>query len=64
MVAYDSNVPSQRDTADVTITVTRNLNAPVFTRSNYITTVDESFPFGRAVVNATAVDADVGVSVL
>ena len=56
-------MPTQRDTADVTITVARNLNAPVFTRSNYVTTVDEEFPLGRAVVNATAVDADVGVSV-
>ena len=63
VITYDSSVPTQRDTADVTITVARNLNAPVFTRSNYVVTVDEEYPLGRAVVNATAADADPGVSV-
>ncbi|XP_076458561.1 protocadherin Fat 4-like [Babylonia areolata] len=63
VIAYDASVPTQRDTADVTIAVARNLNAPVFTRSNYVTTVDESYALGKAVVNATAIDADIGDTV-
>ena len=58
---YDSSNPNQRATTDVIITVQRNVNSPVFRRSNYLATVVENYPIGESVVKVEATDGD-GVS--
>ena len=62
MIAYDSLRPILRDTATVEITIIRNPNPPIFTLPSYSNTIAESTTPGSVVLNVTAVDADVGVS--
>lgn len=55
---YDSGEPQYKSTADVTIIVVRNLNAPRFLENPISRTVDENANYGFMVANTTAVDDD------
>ena len=48
----------------VTLTVSRNLNSPVFNPDQYSETVQDNEPLSSSIVQVKAVDADVQVSVL
>lgn len=62
MSAYDDGEPQYRSTAEVTVIIQRNLNAPQFLRDPYTATLDQvKTPYGQVVVNTTAIDRD-GVS--
>lgn len=58
MVTYDDGEDIYRATADVTIVVRRNPNAPEFTQNPYRVTLDQNSPFDHMVVNTTAIDND------
>lgn len=59
MVAYDSQIPDLRATADVTITINRNPNAPQFQpSSNYFVQIRENTTVGSEIVDIDAVDQD------
>ncbi|KAK3089813.1 hypothetical protein FSP39_006721 [Pinctada imbricata] len=59
VAAYDSQDPTRRATADVTVQITRNPSGPFFLQTqNYETTIPETFPLGDLVINTTAVDND------
>ncbi|KAJ8319080.1 hypothetical protein KUTeg_004171 [Tegillarca granosa] len=59
VVAYDDGEPQYRSTADVTVIVQRNLNAPEFLSNPYRETLDQvKTPYGHVVVNTTAIDRD------
>ena len=56
--AYDSAYPSARQLAEVTVTVLRNTNAPIFSPSSYDTSISERYPIGEQVLRVTATDDD------
>lgn len=58
MIAYDSTTPQQRATADVQITVLRNVNLPVFNTETYTVTIQEETAVGTSILRVTATDAD------
>ena len=58
---YDNFNPEQRATTEVIMNVQRNVNGPVFARSNYLATVVENYPIGESVAKVQATDRD-GVS--
>ena len=58
MQCYDSSYPDVVDVSDVTISVTRNLNAPVFELPNYQETIPETFALGVQILQVSAVDSD------
>ena len=58
MICYDSLVSSQRATADVAVSVVRNVNSPVFSAGQYSTTIPEEYELNRAVLTVAATDAD------
>ena len=58
VVAYDNTTPNQRATADVAITMLRNINSPIFAPDNYIETIPEETAVGTAILRVTASDAD------
>lgn len=58
VVAYDSVYPDTRDQADVTISVTRNENSPIFSLPNYDRTITDTFALGRVLIDVNASDAD------
>ena len=58
MIGYDSLTPNQRATADVTITVLRNVNSPLFQPDNYQQTIPEDLTVGASILQVTATDAD------
>ncbi len=58
MVAYDSIYPENEATATVTVSVTRNPNAPSFRSDNYQATIDEKFGLGSSVLEVLADDLD------
>ncbi|KAL5018741.1 hypothetical protein ScPMuIL_004463 [Solemya velum] len=58
LIAYDQVLPNKRATADVLITVRRNLNYPLFTQSSYQIFVSEAWPVKDAVLNISASDFD------
>ncbi|XP_046579035.1 protocadherin Fat 4-like [Haliotis rubra] len=58
VVVYDTQVPAQRLSADVLVSVGRNLNAPTLTQTRYSQAVDEDYPLGVPVLNVTASDLD------
>ena len=55
---YDSAYPNIRDTSDVVITVSRNLNAPIFEFPRYTQTVPDTYPLGQEVLRVSATDSD------
>ena len=61
MRAFDSGNPQQTTDADVTITVRRNVNAPVFSQANYNARVSAREAIGTSIVTVNATDSD-GVS--
>lgn len=58
MQAYDSSVPSQTTTADLTINVLRNINPPVFSQDTYSTRISEAASIGSRLIDTTATDLD------
>ncbi len=61
VTAVDDAEPGRMATADVTILVQRNANAPRFERENYRVTVSDRATLGEPIANITATDED-GVS--
>ena len=61
VVAYDSSNPSQKATALVTISVSRNEYGPSFSESTYAVVGPESVQLGTIVATVQATDKD-GVS--
>ena len=59
----DDAEPGRMATADVTILVQRNANAPKFGRTDYRATVNDQATLGEPIVNVTANDED-GVSAI
>ena len=59
----DDAEPGRMATADVTILVQRNANAPKFGRTDYRATVSDQATLGEPIVSITANDED-GVSTL
>lgn len=57
-MAYDSASPDIKGTANVEITVQRNVNAPAFIGLPYSKSVSELHPMGTEVINITAIDGD------
>ena len=57
-MCYDSAYPDVQDSATVSITVQRNINAPIFTSSRYTQTISERHQPGTQVVCFNATDAD------
>ena len=58
VIGYDSLTPYQRATADVTISVLRNVNSPLFQPDNYQDTIPEDLEVGSSILKVTATDAD------
>ncbi|XP_062579030.1 protocadherin Fat 3-like [Saccostrea cucullata] len=58
VIAYDTQYPTDRATATVTIVVNRNPNPPAFTQSIYSVQVAESLPLGSNITQVSASDAD------
>ena len=54
----DDGNPEKVATAAVTIPVTRNVNAPKFSNSNYENTVNENIDVGLSILKVSATDAD------
>lgn len=61
MTAYDTAEPSRKATADVTVLVQRNANAPQFTQDDYRIDLDETTALGEPLITMEATDED-GVS--
>lgn len=55
---YDSAYPDNKDFADVTITVRRNINPPVFEFPRYTQIIPETWTLGQEVVRVSATDSD------
>ncbi|XP_036359005.1 uncharacterized protein LOC115211772 [Octopus sinensis] len=51
-------ISRQTASANVTITVTRNLNGPIFSSNIYTKTIDVNSPPGTSIIQLTASDAD------
>ena len=58
VVAYDTTYPENRATAEASITVIRNPNAPTFRGEGFSHTIDEKFPLGGSVMQLSAQDED------
>ena len=58
MVAFDTGAPKLTATAEVIITVLRNINGPVFTPSIYRLTIDEDIPIGQYIQKLVVRDTD------
>lgn len=59
VTAYDSGAPLAEVSGTVTITIDRNLNAPLFDQQLYETTMYDYEPIGSSVVIVNAEDADI-----
>lgn len=57
-VAYDTSNPTQKARAEVTVSVTRNEHAPVFSKAIYEEEISENFPLGDVIVQVAATDID------
>ena len=55
---FDSAYPDVKDTADVLITVTRNLNPPIFEFPRYSQTIPDTYGLGQEVLRVSATDSD------
>ena len=58
MIAYDTAYPDQVTTATVPVQVTRNANAPIFSRPEYRVTLAENHRLGSSVLSLTGTDDD------
>lgn len=63
VTAIDNLRPNQVATATVVISIIRNPNSPQFTLPSYTNTISESTNVGTVVLNVTATDRDVSVSI-
>ncbi len=63
MTAADTADRGRLATAEVTILVQRNANAPQFSQTTYRMTLEEEAPLGEAVITVAATDDD-GVRIL
>ena len=61
MIAYDTGATRLTATAEVFITVLRNLNGPIFDPQIYRVTIDEDTMVGQYIQKLTVADSD-GVS--
>ena len=61
VIVYDSADPRLQDTADVTISVSRNPSVPQWSNARYTETVSEDYSLGIPVLSVLATDSD-GVS--
>jgi len=61
VIAYDTDVPRLTSTAEVFITVLRNLNGPIFNPQIYRVTIDEETTVNQYIVKLNVSDPD-GVS--
>jgi hypothetical protein len=57
-VAYDTGAPRLQATAEVFITVLRNLNGPIFNPQIYRLTIDETTPVQSYIQKLTVSDPD------
>ena len=55
---FDTAYPDVKDTSDVVITVTRNLNPPIFQFPRYTEVIPETFGLGQEILCVSATDAD------
>jgi hypothetical protein len=55
---FDSAYPLNKDTSNVTITVRRNINPPIFQFPRYTQRIPETWGLGQEVVRVSATDAD------
>lgn len=62
MNAYDSRYPERPTVATVNITVSRNLNGPIFVQTPYTFRTNETSDMYTVIGTVTANDADVLVS--
>ena len=62
MRATYEGVRTQTAEAYVNITVQRNENQPQFTSGEYRKEIMENFPLGESILQVSATDKDVGVS--
>ncbi|XP_041364041.1 cadherin-23-like [Gigantopelta aegis] len=60
VIAYDSAYPTNHASSNVTISVNRNPNRPVFNPSSYAERIPESFPLGTSLLRVQATDDDAG----
>ncbi|CAG5130538.1 unnamed protein product, partial [Candidula unifasciata] len=59
LITYDSAYPNSQDSSMVTITMTRDLNAPMFYALNYETIIYDTTPVGTVIFsNISGFDAD------
>ena len=56
--AYDTFYPNNIGVCTVSVNVIRNPSGPIFSQNSYETTINENFPVGDAIIQATATDAD------
>ena len=59
--AYDNGIPSKSNTSLVTITINRNLNAPIFVQTQLSANLPDNNALGQTLITVTANDADTAV---
>ena len=59
VTAFDTGVPEITTSTIVTITITRNLNSPIFSANRYVENVYDYIGLGSNVLQITATDSDV-----
>lgn len=62
--AYDNGIPSKSNTSLVTITINRNLNAPIFVQTQLSANLPDNNALGQTLITVTANDADTAVGLL
>lgn len=58
VTVYDTGNPEKSATAAVRIPVTRNVNAPKFSKTTYQATINENLEVGISILQVTATDDD------
>lgn len=58
VTAYDTAARDMETSETVTITVRKNINAPIFSKQDYETTIYDYLPLGSEVIRVTATDND------
>ncbi|KAL5018737.1 hypothetical protein ScPMuIL_004459 [Solemya velum] len=59
VTAYDTAARDMETSETVTITVRKNINAPIFSKRDYETTIYDYLPLGSEVIRVTASDRDI-----
>ena len=63
VIAFDSAYPTNHASSNVTLSVNRNPNSPVFRPSSYSERIPESFSLGTSLLQVQATDDDAGVCI-